>query len=538
MKFRFLIFYVLILTFNTFAQNKKAMVIGKITYISSQNVYVNFVQTDGIKAEDTLFCKSGSSYLPAIKIKYISTTSCAGEKITSKELNVNDQLFAYVDVIIKKNSSLKDSVNAVDTMFVTDDHQYIKKEAYAKSRYRRSNINGRFSIQSYSNLSNSNVISNYQRWRYTFGLNAYNISDSKFSFSNFMYFTYKADDWSSVKSNLGNNFRVFDLALKYNFNEKTSLWFGRHLNSKISNLSTLDGLQFEKYFNQYYFGVVVGSRPNFSDMGLNAKLFEFGGYVGKTDSLGSGAMENTLAAFQQTNDFKTDRRFLYFQHNDDIFPNTRIFISSEIDLYKREMNQGKNDFSLTSLYLMTNYSPVRLFSLSLSYDARKNVIYYETFKSTLDSIIENETRQGFKARLNLRPINYVYLGIEGGYRFQKGDLRPTRNFNGYISYTRIPLLRLSVSASFTKIISSYIEGNIWGVRLAKNLFNDRLSVSLGLRNTLYKFTNSTSNLNQNSIEADLSTPIYNKLFFSISYEGAFEKNNTYNRILLGLTQRF
>jgi hypothetical protein len=32
----------------------------------------------------------------------------------------------------------------------------------------------------------------------------------------------------------------------------------------------------------------------------------------------------------------------------------------------------------------------------LSYDARKNVIYYETFKTTLVSIIENETRQALR----------------------------------------------------------------------------------------------------------------------------------------------
>ena len=71
-----------------------------------------------------------------------------------------------------------------------------------------------------------------------------------------------------------------------------------------------------------------------------------------------------------------------------------------------------------------------MISFSLSYDARKNVIYYETFKSTVDSIFENETRQGIRFGTNIRPFNNLFIGLNGGYRFLKKDIKPSRNFNG------------------------------------------------------------------------------------------------------------
>ena len=156
--------------------------------------------------------------------------------------------------------------------------------------------------------------------------------------------------------------------------------------------------------------------------------------------LAYGDMQNTLGYFEQTNDFKTDRRFLYYQHSNSAIQNTRIFLSTEVDLYKKEMGESKTDFSLTSLFTSINIRPSDLFSIMLSYDARKNVIYYETFKSTLDSIIENETRQGFRTRLTLKPLRNLYFGGDYGYRYRRGDLKPSNNYGGYITYSRIPAI--------------------------------------------------------------------------------------------------
>lgn len=510
---------------------------GTITYMSSQNVYVKFESTTGIMQGDTLFQKLDNKFIPAVTVKFISSRSVAGETVNGIDLKVEDKLIAIIE------KEIPDNINAgMQSPEITAPSQ---PEGEFKTEMppanlpvkQRSSLKGRFSVQSYSNISNSQYFPDNQRWRYTFSLNAKNIGESNLSFSNYMSFAYRADQWSEMPNNFGRSLRIYDFALNYQFDESTSLWVGRHINFKIANLSSIDGIQFEKGFDRNYVGVVAGSRPNFTDLGFNIKLFEYGAYVGRDDSLGSGYMSNTLALFEQTNDFKTDRRFIYFQHSNSILANTNLFVSSEMDLYKMIAGIKKNEFQLTSIFTSLQYSPVNAVSIYLSYDARKNVIYYETFKSFIDSVFENETRQGFNVRLNIKPIRYLFVGINGGYRYQKHDLKPARNFGGYITYSQVPFVDITPTASYTKLITSYVEGGIAGLRLSRQI-TDNIDLSVFYRNTQYKFSNSIASINQNSVSVDLTTILFNPVFLTISYEGIFESTSTTGRILLDLTMRF
>jgi hypothetical protein len=510
--------------------------IGIVTYKSSQNVYVKFENTLGITQGDTLYQKTGGNLIPVMVVQFISTKSVAGQTIGTVDLQVDDKLYAVIekeipDIAPPENKVPEPGINAPGTLSINT------KSNYNSQKSRETGFSGKFSVQSYSNISNSAYFADNQRWRYSLALNAKNIGGSSLSFSDYMTFAYRADQWSGIPSNFGRSLRVYDLALNYEFSPKTSIWAGRHLNRKITNISSVDGLQFETGFNENYAGLVAGSRPNFTDLGFNLKLFEYGAYVGRDDSLGYGYMSNTAAFFEQTNDFKTDRRFLYFQHSNSLIPNTNIFLSTEVDMFKMISGVKKNQFQLTSLFASVRYSPSRVISFSLSYDARKNVIYYETFKNFIDSVFENETRQGFNARINIRPLNRVFVGLNGGYRFQKTDIKPARNFGGYISYSQIPAIEVTPTVSYTKLITSYIEGGVAGLRLSRSIGN-YFDFSVYYRNTRYKFYSAIGDLNQNSLSADLSTILLNPVFLSVSYEGIFEEKSTSGRILLDLTTRF
>lgn len=511
---------------------------GTITYRSSQNVYVKFENTEGISVGDTLFQKNKNRLTPAVIVRFISTKSVAGETINGSNLNVDDKLIAIVereipDAVVKEDKT-------PDIIVPPLNGEVVKQDSFGNAsgiKERKSSLRGRFSVQSYSSISNSTYFPDNQRWRYTFSLNANNVGGSSLSLSNYMSFAYRADQWSTISNNLGQSLRVYDLALNYKFGESTSLWAGRYLNLKISDISSIDGIQFEQGFDKNYAGIVAGSRPNFTDLGLNLKLFEYGVYIGRDDSIGAGYMSNTLAVFEQTNDFKTDRRFFYFQHSNSIISNTNLFVSSEMDLYKKIVGVKKNEFQLTSLFASLRYSPVNAVSLSLSYDERKNVIYYETFKNFIDSVFENETRRGINLRMNLKPVRNVFVGLNGGYRYQKGDLKPARNFGGYLSYSQLPLVGISPTVSYDKLITSYIEGGVAGVRLSRDI-GSFFDLSVYFRNTQYKFYSSIASMNQNSVSVDLSTFLFNPAFLTISYEGIFEAPLTTGRILLDLTTRF
>ncbi len=520
---------------NLFAQSEQDTIItGTVSYISAQNVYVKFDDTEGINTGDTLFIKVGSVLKPTILVNHISSTSCAGIALNGAALKINDPLYALVVLNLKEEIIEADSSGDL-SLFGTVAYEPVLKTIEPEFE---SNISGKFSIQSFSNFSNSGNDYSYQRWRYLSKLNADYIGNSGFSYSHYINFAYRADEWKQISTKPGEAFRVYDLSLKYNFSKSSKLILGRHLNSKISNISAVDGLQYHQSFSDWSFGLVVGSRPDFSNnMNVNTKLFEYGAYINKIDSVSNGIMDNTFAYFEQTNNSKTDRRFIYLQHSNSLILNTRIFLSTEIDLFKKELGVGKGDFSLTSLFISTNIRPSKIFSLYLSYDARKNVIYYETFKSFADSIFENETRQGFRARLTLKPIGRLYIGTNYGYRFRPGDVKPSHNYGGYATYSSIPFVDLSSTLSFTKLKTNYIDGDIWGIRFLKPIVYG-LDLSLMFRHTRYKFSSNIDDLQQRSLYIDLMISALRPVSINLAYEGIFESKRTSGRFLMNLSLRF
>lgn len=534
----------LIISFNILsAQTKNTRLLeGVISYISSQNIYVKFVSTNGIEIGDTLFLKNNNDFLPAIKVDHKSSTSCAGSSIISRKLEINDLLYAIIPEIIKDSTTeavISTTLTPVVIPTVTSGEIITKTTLEPVSSF-----SGKISVQSYSNFTNNQASYDYQRWRYTFQLNANRIASSGFSYSQYISFAYRADDWNRISSDLSEAIRVYDLAVKYNFNERSLIWLGRHLNNKISNISSIDGLQFESGINEWSIGAAIGSRPDFNNMGYNFKLFEYGVYANRTDQLANGDMQNTLGYFEQTNDFKTDRRFLYYQHSNSAIQSTRIFLSTEIDLYKKEMGESKTEFSLTSLFTSVNIRPSDFFAVMLSYDARKNVIYYETFKTLVDSIIENETRQGFRTRLTLKPVRNLYFGVDYGYRFRRGDPKPSNNYGGYITYAQIPLIESSATVSYSNINSSYVSGDIWSANINRPIVYG-FDIWLGYRFTNYKFGQGIDDLKQHSVSINLNTYFLKPVLLNFTYEGIFWKSITSGedvqssgRFLANLTYRF
>jgi hypothetical protein len=519
-----------------FAQTQDYQIVeGSISYFSAQNVYTKFKNTEGIEVGDTLFIKEKNNFLPAVKVDHKSSTSCAGISITDKKIEINTSLYAFTTITQSETKAdTSESLSLAPVVIPTVTTEAIITQTSLEPV---PTLAGRFSAQSYSNFTNNQTSYDYQRWRYTFQLSAGHIANSGFSYSQYISFAYRASEWNTITSDLWKAIRIYDLAVKYNFSDRTLLWFGRHLNNKISNISSIDGLQFETGVNEWTFGAALGSRPDFNNMEFNSKLFEYGAYVNRVDLLAYGDMQNTLGYFEQTNDFKTDRRFLYYQHSNSAIQNTRIFLSSEIDLFKKEMGESKSDFSLTSLYTSVNIRPSDLFSIFLSYDARKNVIYYETFKTTLDSIIENETRQGFRTRLTLKPVRNLFLGADYGYRFRRGDLKPSNNYGGYLTYSQIPGIETSATVSFNRLSSSYTEGDIWAATLSRPIVYG-FDVMLGYRITNYKFGSGIEGLKQNSASINLNTYLLKPVLLNFTYEGIFENERTSGRLLVNLTYRF
>lgn len=507
---------------------------GRVSFISSSHIYIQFDQTDRMNIGDTLYIQQGSNYTPAMRIKFLSSRSCAADKLIEHEISINDSVTAFV---FKQAAAINISPAEKDTVVQALPETSSVPRPEIKKKMGK-NTWGKFSIQSLSNLSNSGPRENFQRWRYSFSLGADSLAGSGFGFSSYLFFAYNTRDWQAVKSNIGKALKIYDLSLSYKIGMQNRVWAGRHLNNRISNIGSIDGLQFEHESGRYYLGGIVGSHPDFSDYGYNAKMFEYGAYAGRIDSISGSRMENTIAFFNQTNNFITDRRYVYYQHTNNILKRTNFFASAEVDLFKKESGVSSNSATLTSLYLSLYINPADFLSLSFSYDARRNVVYYETYKSYIDSLFTNEMRQGYRMSLIVRPTNRMMLSINGGYRFQKNDIKPSRNFGGNLYFSGIPFLDLNANASYTKLISSYTEGSIAGLRLSKFITSAEINVSLDLRRTEYNYNFNIEPVVQNSAGLDVSCRLPFNLYLGLNYEGVFEKQRSFGRFFLDLTKRF
>lgn len=532
---RFIIITFLLFSyFRPLAQNSNQELKGKITYKNTQSVYVRFDRTMGISQGDTLHLSNGDSLVPALVVNHLSSISCVTTPLEGVQVEVGQEV--YYQLVSREPVS--EAIEAPEpdlNMAITEPDNDLDRE---RLRERSSDLRGKVAVGSYTNFS-SNHSTSTQRMRYTFSLDANHLANSDFSFESYAIFRHSANEWSEVKQNLASALKIYSLALTYEPNDRTEMSLGRKINRNMSNVGAIDGLQISRKIQNFIIGGILGSRPDSYDYGLNLHQLQYGGFVSydkKYDNL--GYLQTSLAAIEQKYYSKTDRRFIYLQHSNSLIHNLNIFSSIELDLLKIKGDQLTNAVSPTSIFLSLHYRASRKLSISSSYDARRNVIYYESFRSTIDRLIEQETRQGARLRVNYRPFKYITIGTSGGYRFQRDQQNTSKNLYGFLSVSRIPWIGASATLSSTFLESNYLKGNIYGIMFSKDLVGGNMQTELNYRKVKYRYSQFSSQLNQDIFTMSLSGRITKKLSISTNCEATLEKGRTLYRIYSNLIQRF
>jgi hypothetical protein len=535
MRYNIIIFCIIVFSIQLSGQTVTGNMQGAVSFVSSQNVYVKFKSTEGISAGDTLYLSSNGKLIPVLRVNNLSSTSCICTPVSRAKLPVSQAIIAK-----RRSSSIKSGEKVVDNApkenalpLVSVDT--IKKQSHQSAQKQK--INGSLSAYSYSDFSNTPSPQS-TRFRYTFTLDARNIANSKISIDSYVSFRHKLGDWSEVKSNVFNTLKIYGLAVRYDPDRTTHIVFGRSINSNISSIGSMDGLQFEKSINRFALGAVVGFRPDYTNYGLNSKLFQYGAYLAFNSKPSQTFSQTSLAFMQQMNNSKTDRRFLYFQHSNSFIKSIYFFSTFEIDLYKLKKSLPQNTFDLTGLYLSLRYRMTKNLTVTGSYDARKNVMYYESYKTLIDSVLINETRQSYRIQINYMITKNLVAVIQSDYRFLNSDPHHTRNVFGSLTYYKIPGLNISVTLSGTYIETSYMNGKILGAKISHDLFRGKFHTDLGYQNVDYILPESQAHTLQNIGEIGIYWQFAKKMSFSANYEGTFEKNNKYNRLYLQIRKRF
>lgn len=528
-------------THSLFGQKETVIEKGVASYVSSQNVYVKFPSTENIQKGDTLFSQAGDQWLPSLLVKDKSSTSCVCSSFLAEKAKVGQEFYAK-SIVEKKPEKVKmpkvkanpiarqDSTIQPPPMVIApspDD----KDEIVFKQK-----IKGRISAASYSNFSGGDET---HRMRYTLTFQGNNIKNSRFSTDNYVTFRHTLGEWDRVQKNFNDALKVYSLAVKYDLDKTSYVTLGRKINQRISSMGAIDGLQIEKGFKHFLVGAIAGSRPDYADYSINLQLFQAGAYVGHATRKNDKSQESTLAFVEQHNQSKTDRRFVYFQHSNALWKNLNLFGSFEIDLYQNINNVVSTMPSLTNLLLTLRYKVSKKLNVSVAYDNRKNIIYYESYKNYIDQLIDDETRQGLRFGANYRFSKLVTWGGNASWRFQKSNINLSKNLHSYLNFSRLPWIKATASLSANILQTNYLDSKIYGARMSREIIRGKLNGEMYFRWVEYNYKNYENKIQQKIAGVDVSWNITRKLALYVYYEGTFDRQTkTFNRFNTKLIQRF
>ena len=539
---QYVILIALSLSLAMFGQTTNDASKGIITYISAQNIYVQFVNTDGISIGDTLFSMKNDNYQSALIVKEMSTISCLC--VTSKDYvpAVRNQVFAKLSVIVPAEVLIQNSKEAVSV----NDQVIVASKANTVNNKLKSSVDGRVSLSTYLNNTSDTTVNSI--YRLNLSLDARHIANSRFSAECYLSLTKKntytpyTSPTDSVKlinyqMDQALDLKIYNLAVKYEIKDSLFVILGRKINPNLANIGAVDGIQFEQIGKSISYGAVIGSRPDNYSYSYNPYLLQYGAYLGYQTKKNTQISQTSVAFFNQMNNMITDRSFLYLQHSNSLFQNVNLFGSAEIDLYGIQNNKPTTTFNFTSIYGMLQWQAVNNLSMSISYDARKNLYYYETYKNYIDSVLDKETRSGLRFQLNYRPFKFLSWGGNAGCRFATATSNTSYNGYSYLTFTQLPLdfiFRFDVTA----IKANYLSGMIYGGSLSRDFFDGKLYTELSYRYVDYSSI-TTAKIPESIAEINLSWQISKKLILSANFEAAFNPdNNLQGRAFINLSQRF
>jgi hypothetical protein len=520
------ILFSLLFASDLYAQDPAQKLSGTISFITSKNVYVKFDQTDNIKIGDSLQLKASNSPCLLVVDKSSSSVVCSVLN-TCKVTKGDEVVLTFQKTTI---AAVEEPHTGVETTTTVSE---VTQGKNAKDSYYSEQIRGRFSASSYNTFSDTR--GDRHRINTRFSMHAKHIGDSKFSIDTYLNYRSNLNRPESNSAYKNSVFRVYNLAVRFDATPTFYFRAGRKINSKISSVGAIDGVQVEKYFGKFYVGGFGGVRPNFINYGFDSDLLQYGGYVGAETAAENFYSLTSLGFLEQKNGTETDRRYAYFQHSSTIARKLNLFSSFELDLFG---NVG-DETRLTNLYVSGRYRFSRKFDLTLSYDSRRRIIYYETYKTEIEQLLDEDiARQGVRVRINVKPIKRLIIGGSYSTRFQSDNENKSNNIYLHATLTKIPGVDGGFSVNYNINSSNYLESNILSFRHSRSMLKNKLNTNFYYRLADYKYNNNETRFQQSYYGTDLSYTISRTWLFSVSGEFSQFNNETNIRIYTRLTKRF
>lgn len=516
----------LLIALQVSAQEKRPTLQGKVSYVTSSNVYVRFENTESISIGDTLKSLNDNRLIPCLVVKNKSSISCVATPIS-------DCTFTAGDPITYDPRSVQPNGKTPPTE-VRASQRVPQQVDGIRSKGK---VRGGISAASYSTLSK--IHGNDTKAMYRFSLAAPRIGGSRFSFDTYMNYRQTFLSTDSGRVHPKDVFNIYNLAFQYDASPTMSFVLGRKINQKISSIGAIDGFQGEKYFGNFYVGLLAGFRPDIIDYKFNSKLLQYGGYIGLKLEKKAISSFTTLGMLEQTNNGSIDRRYAYFQHSSSIGSKLNLFSSFELDLYNQVNADSTGNPRLTNLYIFVTYRISKKVDLGLAYNSQRRILYYETLKTEIERLLDDDiARQGIRATVNVRPAKYIIVGGSYNKRFQANNLNKSDNINGYFTLSKIPAIGGRLFINYNKNTTSYSRSDIFSFRHSRTIITNRLECDFYYRMANYNYLASEEKTRHQYFGTSLTYRITGKMVFDVLGEYATTSEQDNYRINARITQNF
>ena len=189
------------LTYVAHAQDPAAIIKGQVSFVTSQNIYVQFQDTKVIEIGDSLRLAGADTSCLVVKSK--STTSCVCTLLESCSIEKGDKV-EYLVVVRSTEHIVEKPMIEIEPPLVAEEEE--------ESLYKES-IRGRVSASSYSTLASER--DDRHRIMGRLSMYANHIKDSKFSFNTYLNYREILDQKDSSSLQQTSFFRVYNLGVRY-----------------------------------------------------------------------------------------------------------------------------------------------------------------------------------------------------------------------------------------------------------------------------------------------------------------------------------
>ncbi len=458
------VYSILLWTAPAAAQEKERII--SVTYISSENIYLDGGRAAGINVGDTLALWRDRQKIAEIQVIYTAEQTAAAKLLTSiKNPQTGDQ------AELRKSPVRSAGVQAPAPITQAGAPSTLTAEASPKPAVR---ISGSVGLQWYQFRDQSTYKHDFSQPSLRFNFKAQNLWNRAYSLRIRLRSNYnrRTQNYSSVPGQREWRNRIYEIAFSYeNPQAPVNFRAGRIISNTFSGVGYIDGALLQYNFAGFYhLGIFAGSQPQWQYSDFQTVRQKYGLYTNyrKGESAAGSRLEATLALVGEYHYRTISREYVYLQSSYASGQHFSIYQNAEIEVnrYWRQEKTGRK-INLSSLLLSANLNITGYLSAGLSYDHYQNYYTYEQ-RSVADSLFDSAARQGLRSTVYWRIIPNLRFTASAGFRLRENDSGSTYSWSGQLIRSNLVLRGLMISARLAGYSNLYTRGYNPSLQIGQN----------------------------------------------------------------------